>query len=87
MTDLASLARQAVGGRARVLLAGLVLAGLALITYSHSVHLIPVLPYLLLLACPLMHLFMPHGHGGASHHSGGGDASQLPSSDEKPHDA
>ncbi len=23
-----------------------------------------ILPYLLLLACPLMHLFMHHGHGG-----------------------
>jgi hypothetical protein len=27
-----------------------------------------VLPYLLLLACPLMHLFLHHGHGG--HHGG-----------------
>jgi hypothetical protein len=26
-----------------------------------------VLPYLLLAACPLMHLFMHHGHGGHDH--------------------
>ena len=31
-------------------------------------HALGALPYLLLLACPLMHLFMHHGHGG--HHTG-----------------
>jgi len=30
---------------------------------EHSAHVFGVLPYLLLLACPLMHLFM-HGHHG-----------------------
>ena len=30
---------------------------------GHSNHLIAVLPYLLLLACPFMHLFMHRGHG------------------------
>jgi hypothetical protein len=30
-----------------------------------------MLPYLLFLACPLMHLFHHHGHGG--HHGGGRD--------------
>ena len=29
---------------------------------EHKAHLLGALPYLLLLACPLMHLF--HGHGG-----------------------
>lgn len=29
---------------------------------EHRAHLLGVLPYLLLLACPLMHLFH-HGHG------------------------
>jgi hypothetical protein len=34
-----------------------------------------VLPYLLVAACPLMHLFMHHGHGGHGDHGGhgGGD--------------
>lgn len=30
---------------------------------EHRAHFLGVLPYLLLLACPLMHLFMHHGHG------------------------
>ncbi len=30
---------------------------------EHRVHLLGALPYLLLLACPAMHLFMHHGHG------------------------
>ena len=38
---------------------------------EHRAHLFGVLPYLLLLACPLMHLFMHHGHGG--HHHGGAE--------------
>ncbi len=33
---------------------------------EHRAHLYGVLPYLLLLACPLMHLF--HGHGGHGGH-------------------
>lgn len=30
---------------------------------EHLAHLLGALPFLLLLACPLMHLFMHHGHG------------------------
>lgn len=30
---------------------------------SHTGHVMAALPYLLLLACPLMHLFMHRGHG------------------------
>jgi hypothetical protein len=32
---------------------------------EHSGHALGALPYLLLLACPLLHLF--HGHGGHGH--------------------
>ena len=37
---------------------------------EHLAHIIPYLPWLLLAACPLMHLFMHggHGHGGHDHH-------------------
>lgn len=35
---------------------------------EHRAHLLGVLPWLLLLACPLMHLFMHRGH---RHHGGG----------------
>ena len=37
---------------------------------EHRAHLLGVLPYLLLLACPLLHVFMHRGHGG---HGGHGD--------------
>jgi len=39
-----------------------VIAGFYLWT-EHRAHLLGALPYLLLLACPLMHLLMHHGHG------------------------
>ena len=41
-----------------------------LIYTGHSAHLLGALPYLLLLACPLMHIFM---HGGHHHGSGPND--------------
>ena len=31
---------------------------------EHRAHFFGALPFLLLLACPLMHIFMHHGHGG-----------------------
>jgi len=34
---------------------------------EHRAHVFGVLPYLLLLACPLMHLFGHGGHGGHGH--------------------
>ncbi len=48
---------------------GLVLCGFLLIAAfflltEHTAHVFGALPYLIILACPLMHLFMHHGHGG-----------------------
>lgn len=37
---------------------------------EHEVHILGALPYLLLLLCPLMHLFM-HGGGHGGHGHGG----------------
>lgn len=48
------------------LLVAVAAGGFYLVT-EHQAHLFGVLPYLLLLACPLMHLFMHHGHGNHSH--------------------
>ena len=45
----------------------LVVAGFFLIT-EHTAHVLGALPWLLLAACPLMHLFMHHG-GGTHDHS------------------
>ena len=51
-----------------VLVGFLAIAGFYLVT-EHTAHLFGALPYLLVLACPLMHVFMHGGHGG---HGGGG---------------
>jgi len=45
-----------------VLLAFLAIAG-ALLWTEHRAHVLGVLVYLPLLACPLMHFFMHGGHG------------------------
>jgi len=37
---------------------------------EHRAHFLGALPYLLFLACPLMHLFMHHDHGGHGNASG-----------------
>lgn len=44
-------------------------AGYFLLT-EHRAHFFGALPFLLLLACPLMHVFMHHGHDGHGHHQG-----------------
>ena len=62
-----------------VLVAFLAIAGFYLIT-EHTAHVIPFLPWLLLLACPLLHFFM---HGGHSGHGGSDDAGASPPSDRQ----
>lgn len=52
--------------RGRWVFIGFVLVAGYFLYTEHRAHVIAVLPYLLLLACPLMHLFH-HGH---HHHSG-----------------
>lgn len=37
---------------------------------EHRAHLLGALPYLLLLLCPVVHLFMHRGHGGHGHQHG-----------------
>ncbi len=63
------------------LLVFLVIAAFFLIA-EHRAHLsawIPYWPYLLVLACPLMHLFMHGGHG----NHGSGDASNQSTTEKK----
>jgi hypothetical protein len=42
---------------------------------EHRVHLLGFLPFLFLLACPLLHMTMHGGHGGHSGHGGPGQPS------------
>lgn len=42
---------------------GFLVVGAFYLLTEHTAHVFGALPYLLLAACPLMHLFMHHGHG------------------------
>ena len=61
---------------------GLLVMGVYFLLSEHRAHFLGALPYLLLLACPLMHVFMHRGHGGhgGSHagHSGDQQDSNKP---------
>lgn len=50
--------------RTGIALIGFVLVGAFYLLREHYGHLLGALPYMLLLVCPVMHLFMHHGHGG-----------------------
>lgn len=43
-------------------------AAVAWMFYRHNAHLAQLLPFLILLACPLMHVFGHGGHGGHGGH-------------------
>lgn len=55
-------------------------AGIALVLFGaiaaffliaeHRAHALGFFPYLILLACPLLHIFMHRGHGGHGGHAG-----------------
>ncbi|MDT3668892.1 MAG: DUF2933 domain-containing protein [Aromatoleum sp.] len=66
--------------RGKWVFAGFLVLALLLLTTEHRAHLLGVLPWLLLLACPLMHLVMHGGHG--HHHGHGSSASKDTTGDE-----
>ena len=49
--------------KGRMVLTGFLAFALLLLFTEHRAHVLGMLPYLILLACPLMHFFMHHGHG------------------------
>lgn len=57
------------GHRWRLIVGWTAFAAIAalLLVSEHRLHALGALPYLLLLACPLMHVFMHHGHRHGSH--------------------
>lgn len=63
MADNPHTARPFLKSRAAIALAVFGAIALFLLLSEHRAHFLGVLPYLLLLSCPLMHLFMHHGHG------------------------
>ena len=53
---------------------GLAAAAVLVLLQRHAAHVREYLPFLLILACPLMHMFMHRGHGeGHAHHDHRGD--------------
>lgn len=63
--------------RGRIALAVFLAIAAFLLFSEHRAHALGFLPYLLLLACPLMHMFHHGGHGGhGGHRHGGTDANQ-----------
>ena len=54
-------------------LCGFIIVAAFFLFTEHRAHVFGFLPYALLLACPLMHLFMHGGHGGHSHGHSGAD--------------
>ena len=59
--------------RSRYAIGFLVLGAVAayFLLSEHRAHFFGALPFVLLLACPLMHVFMHGGHGGHRGHGGG----------------
>ena len=76
--------RQAPGfwrSRTGLVTLGFIAIALFFLLTEHRAHVFGALPWLLILACPLMHLFMHrgHGHGGRHQHDG-----QKPDQGEQP---
>lgn len=61
---------------------GLVIASAIYLVVWHSMHLAAIAPFALLLACPLMHIFM-HGSGHGGHGGHGAHASQQSTPDKE----
>lgn len=59
------------------LVVAIAVGGFYLLT-EHTAHVLGLLPYLFVLACPLMHMFMHRGH-----HHGGHEHGQSRSSDHE----
>lgn len=54
--------------------------GLIFLLRTHTSHMLSVIPYLILLLCPFLHIFMHRNHG---NHAGHGSADNHPNHDQK----
>lgn len=64
-----------------ITLAIFAIIALVLLWGEHKVHLLGALPWLVLLACPLIHIFMHDGHGGhGGHRHQGGNLAKAENS-------
>ena len=65
-------ARNGTASRGRLVPIGFGVVGAVLLLAEHRMHVLPFQPWLILAACPLMHVFMHRGHGGHEDHPGTG---------------
>lgn len=68
----------------RLAILGLVTAGAVYLALWHGAHLAAIAPLILVLLCPLMHLFMPHGHHEQHPHTArqSSDAGRAPTKED-----
>ncbi|UYQ73427.1 DUF2933 domain-containing protein [Pelagibacterium flavum] len=66
---------------ATIALWGFLAIGAFYLIAEHRAHLLGWLPWLIILACPLLHIFMHGSHGGHDH----GGSSSSKRSDRPPH--
>ena len=63
---------------------GLAAVAAAYVLIAHKAHVIEYLPFALLLACPLMHIFMHGGHGHHQHSAGDSSSGAASASSRSP---
>ena len=66
--------------RAFLVFLGFAAIAIVLLWEEHKTHILGAIPYLFILACPLLHVFMHGGHGG---HGGQSDQGNRPDQDSK----
>ncbi len=73
MTDPEGKSKKELFSKQSLVLAGFLAVAGYFLWSEHEAHVklaVPYLPFVLLLLCPLMHLFMHGGHGGHGGHEG-----------------
>ena len=83
----AALAMTTTARRTALATTGFLLVIGFLLTTEHRAHVFGFLPFLLLLACPLLHVFLHRGHGGhgSDHSHDGARSDRTPAApDEQP---
>ena len=81
MSEAARHDESAFRPRAKLIFLVFALIGAFLLLAEHRAHIVSWLPWLFLAACPLMHLFMHHGHRRHDHHGDLDASGQGPSAE------
>lgn len=77
--------RKSRSAAANIALFGFLAIGAFYLIAEHRAHLLGWLPWLLITACPLLHIFMHGKHGGHGNHSNHSDSGSSPQTRRPPH--